>query len=119
MAKNNSVDNLGATVHDLQNVPNSQCRSCLLGKATRSPFPSAVKPTQPLERLHSDLCGPLVEGIDGQRFWIVVRDATSGYTFVAALKTKDQASRCIQQVIAMFERQTGLLVKAVRTDNGG
>eukprot|EP00955_Chlamydomonas_euryale_P030021 316639-Chlamydomonas_euryale.AAC.1 len=63
MAKNQSVANLGASLEDLHESPSQQCRSCLLGKFTRDPFPASAKATAPLQRLHSDLCGPLPEGM--------------------------------------------------------
>lgn len=37
------------------------CDSCLLGKQTRQPFPQSTlhRATQPLERVHGYLCGPI------------------------------------------------------------
>uniref|UniRef100_A0A2N9HQ47 Integrase catalytic domain-containing protein n=1 Tax=Fagus sylvatica TaxID=28930 RepID=A0A2N9HQ47_FAGSY len=35
------------------------CEPCLAGKACRKPFGKAVRATQPLELIHSDICGPM------------------------------------------------------------
>ncbi|KAK2985539.1 hypothetical protein RJ640_000770, partial [Escallonia rubra] len=35
------------------------CEACLAGKTCRKPFGKAVRATQPLELVHSDICGPM------------------------------------------------------------
>uniref|UniRef100_A0A6U2FMK2 Uncharacterized protein n=1 Tax=Chlamydomonas euryale TaxID=1486919 RepID=A0A6U2FMK2_9CHLO len=119
MAVTGCVDNLGATPDDLRTSPCPDCRSCLLGKATRSPHPPADKSDKPLERLHSDLCGPFPPGIDGEHYWCLVRDAHTGYLAIGILSKKSAAAKCIQAIINALQRKTGISVECVRTDNGG
>ena len=43
------------------NVPNKLCTSCIAGKHHRTPFPkfSTYRAIEPLELIHTDICGPI------------------------------------------------------------
>jgi len=43
----------------LTKVKLPKCESCLAGKATAKPFGKASRASNPLELVHSDICGPM------------------------------------------------------------
>ena len=56
---------------------NRECEACAQGKMHRIPFPkqSVKKTSQPLELLHSDLCGPMnVDTIGGSKYVLTFTD---------------------------------------------
>ncbi|KAJ3741660.1 hypothetical protein EV360DRAFT_11204, partial [Lentinula raphanica] len=56
MMKKNLVDGLDVTTTDVS----GKCIDCLMGKATRRPFDAQVeRETKILERVHTDLTGPM------------------------------------------------------------
>ena len=53
------------------------CECCIFGKHHRDPFPSgeARRANQPLELVHSDLCGPMrVPSLGGNRYFLTFID---------------------------------------------
>jgi len=96
-----------------------KCLCCIMGKFKRSPFPPAAAPTEPLEQLHSDLSGPHPAGLNGHRYFCVVRDRYTGYTFASSMAEKSETGTFIKHTINHLERVTKYKVKALRTDNGG
>lgn len=73
------------------------------------------------EMVHADLTGITTAGIDGSRYALVL---IADYTRVRAvfpIRTKQAADVLpfIQRFIARVETQCGVVVKTVRTDNGG
>ena len=92
------------------------CESCVEGKHHCSPFPtSRVKCSkQPLKLIHSD------ENWRSFTQWSrILSDLYTHYTWVYALKHKNQVFECFQQWKALVEKCTGQKVKALRSDNGG
>ena len=109
-----------------ENTPyETNCESCALGKMHRQPFPKrgSYCATQPLEIIHTDLCGPIqVESLGGSRYILMFTDDYSRYTVVYCLKSKDQTLPKFIENVSLMEKQTGLgerQVKVVRSDNGG
>lgn len=98
------------------------CDHCLEGKQSRLPFralPSEGIRRAPLELLHIDLCGPFsAPSFGGSRYLMVVVDDCSRRVSVHFLKYKNEAVDAVINFIRKAEKQTGLQVKRVRTDNG-
>ena len=98
------------------------CGGCLQGKMTVTSFPkeSKTKTNQPLQLVHSDVMGPMkTKTPGGSRFVLSFVDDFSGFVTVYFLKAKSEvASRFIEYKREM-EQQCGLLIKIIRTDNGG
>ena len=104
-----------------------QCAGCLAGKAHRRPFPvqSSHRATQPLQLVHSDVCGPIQTDSDGKksakRYIITFIDDYSRFTWIAI--TSDKTGKtALEQFVrykAWGERYTGFSVKTLRTDGGG
>ena len=54
--------------------------SCLAGKACRKPFGKVMRATQPLELIHSDICGPMnVKARHGASYFLTFIDDYTRY----------------------------------------
>nr|GFC66381.1 retrovirus-related Pol polyprotein from transposon TNT 1-94 [Tanacetum cinerariifolium] len=97
------------------------CTLCEQGKSKRASHPPKPVPNsrQRLHLLHMDLCGPMIiTSINGKRYFLVIVDDYSRYTWVHFLRLKDEAPKVI---ITFLKRITVLLqspVIIIRTDNG-
>lgn len=97
------------------------CDHCLFGKQHRVSFKkSSTRRTKKLELVHSDLCGPMeMESVGGNKYFLTFIDDASRKTWVYLLRTKDEVFSYFQKFHAMVERETGMTLKCLRTDNGG
>jgi hypothetical protein len=101
----------------------TDCEPCLLGKASRQPFPLGNRePRELCELIHSDLQGPFrIPGIDGSRYSVEFTEHRS--RMVVADPIPDKNSHTILEKFHEFkswiEKLTGKYVKVLRTDRGG
>ena len=59
------------------------CEPCLAGKACKKPFGKAVKATQLLKLIHSDICGPMnVKARHGTSYFLTFIDDYTQYGYV-------------------------------------
>lgn len=86
---------------------------CLFGKQHRVSFSSSVKrKSELLERVHSDICGPIeVETLGGNMCFVNFIDDASWKMWVHLLKTKDKVFDHFQKLHAMVQRETGKPLK--------
>ncbi|KAK3880875.1 hypothetical protein Pcinc_014673 [Petrolisthes cinctipes] len=98
------------------------CEACVKGKSKKSPFPcNKVKPDrEPLELIHSDVCGKINEKSlsNGEYFVTFIDDATR-YVWVYILKGKHEVFAKFKEWKKCVENQMGRKIKILRTDNGG
>ena len=106
--------------------PNEQtdrkCEGCAYGKQSRQPFSKncSQKNTQPLELIHSDVCGPMnVTSVGGSRYFVTFIDDCTHYTTVYMLKKKSEVLDKFKEFVESSERLIGKQVKKLRSDNGG
>jgi transposase InsO family protein len=103
--------------------PDPDCQSCILGKLHRTPVPHAAdhRATEPLYRVHIDVCGPFsVQSHLGQSYFLQIVDDYSRYIWARAMRTKDQAFNFFKEYVAMCEAMHGgRRVSIMRSDNGG
>ena len=120
MLREQMVVGVDTPVADFVAAQTSLCEPCVLGKQQRHSYPSsASKTTQPLELLHMDVCGPMpVMSLGGSKYNVVFLDDYTSLSVTRTVATKSQVKEVVQEVIAMLETQSGLRVKAVRSDNG-
>ncbi|GKA35763.1 putative ribonuclease H-like domain-containing protein [Tanacetum coccineum] len=100
---------------------NQTCVSCLKGKQHRASCKSKVlNPiTKPLFMLHMDLFGPtFVSSLMYKKYFLVVTDDYSRFTWVFFLTTKDETSEILQNFIKEIENLVDKKVKIIRSDNG-
>ncbi|GJW42354.1 retrovirus-related pol polyprotein from transposon TNT 1-94 [Tanacetum coccineum] len=77
----------------LKYVKDQLCSSCQMSKAKRSSFKSKAVPSSKgrLNLLHMDLCGPMrVASINGKKYFLVIFDNYSRYTWTLFLRSKDE-----------------------------
>ena len=97
------------------------CESCIGGKIHRNPFEqSRRRTTEPLELVHSDVCGKIDEKSRGRaEYFLTFVDHHSRYVWVYPLRTKDEVFMRFVQWKALVEKSSGKKLKTLRTDNGG
>lgn len=97
------------------------CETCVGGKHHRSPFETSSSQTkEPLELVHSDVCGKMREkSIGGAQYFLTFIDDKTRYTWVYLLKTKDQVFDRFLEWKALIEKSSGRKLKTLRSDNGG
>ena len=104
-------------------VPDGEvCEGCVLGKQTRNPFPkkSSSKSNEVLERIHTDVCGPIsVSSIGGSLYFITFIDDYSNHLWVYTMKKKSEALDKFIEFSAVNENLMGKNIKRIRSDNGG
>ena len=97
------------------------CEACPQGKQHRSKFVSSSRrASEPLELVHSDLCGKMNEkSRSGAEYFLSFIDDKTRYVWVYFLSFKDQVFEKFLEWKASVERSTGRKLKTIRTDNGG
>lgn len=99
-----------------------QCDACMKDKATRASFPASKSghAKSVLDLVHSDLWGPApVKSISGTCYVLTFTDDKSRWLWVHFLKTKGEAYKAFVKWLAYVEKETGLALCVLRTDNGG
>jgi hypothetical protein len=98
------------------------CSICIQGKQSRTVIPKIAthRATSPLELVHTDLCGPLpVKSLGGSSYFITFTDDYSRKTWIAFLRTKDQAFQKFVDFHTLIEKQTPFRIRTLRSDRGG
>ena len=104
--------------------PHETCPGCAAGKAKRRLFKSAgsrhTRSTHPIERIHSDLAGPMeVNSINGNRYICVFTCDCTSFVWVYLLKSKDKTLDAFKRFVPMVEKLTGYKIKFFHSDRGG
>ncbi|BBG95348.1 multidrug resistance-associated protein 9 [Prunus dulcis] len=95
---------------------------CQMGKQHRDWFPKeqAWRAKNPLELIHTDLCGPMQnESIAGNKYFMLLIDDHTRMSWVYLLRHKSEALNCFRKFKAMVELQCDFKVKCLRSDRGG
>ncbi|WBP92221.1 reverse transcriptase domain-containing protein [Kitasatospora cathayae] len=97
------------------------CESCIEGKMTKRPFSAkGNRATEPLELIHSDLCGPMnVKARGGFEYYVSFIDDYSRYGYVYLLQFKSETLEKFKEFRAEVEKQLGKSIKTLRSDRGG
>ncbi|GKV15798.1 hypothetical protein SLEP1_g26549 [Rubroshorea leprosula] len=97
------------------------CDVCLFGKQHRVSFQkNLTRKENKLDLVYSDVCGPLeVESFGGNKYFVTFIDDATRKAWPYLLQNKSQVFKYFQHYHAMVERETGLKLKCLRTDNGG
>ena len=111
--KQNSVRGLPTVSFETIKV----CEGCLYGKMSHKSFSaSSTNTTEPLQLVHSDLCGPFsIPSMSGATYFITFIDNTTRFTVVSFLKHKAQAFSAFK---SLAKNQTNHKIKVIRSDNG-
>ena len=97
------------------------CESCLEGKMTKRPFSGkGLRANQPLELIHSDVCGPMnVKARCGCEYFVTFIDDYSRYGYVYLMQHKSDTFEKFKEYRAEVENQLGKTIKTLRSDRGG
>ena len=126
LKKDDSINGLGGLDTSVQRE--APCEGCAFGKQHRNSFPkhSESRTKQPLELIHSDVCGPMsVDSVGGSRYFVTFIDDYSRYTVLYTMKSKGETLAKFKEYVALMENATGnkiqelRTVKRIRSDNGG
>ena len=103
------------------NSNGSFCEGCVYGKIHRMPFPKfSWRATTPLELVHADICGPTrTPSLKNRRYFLLFVDDYSRMMWVYFLEHKSEAFSMFLQFMAHVERESGQVIKGLRTDRGG
>nr|GEY19833.1 hypothetical protein [Tanacetum cinerariifolium] len=101
---------------------NHTCVACLKGKQHKASCKTKLvnSVSKPLHTLHMDLFGPTsVSSLNHKWYCLVVTDDFSRFTWTFFLRTKDETSSILRNLITEIENLKDLKVKIIRCDNGG
>lgn len=99
----------------------SICETCIKGKMSRQPFPkkSFSKTEEPLDLVHTDVCGPMQTKTPGnKRYVLTLIDDYSKYTVVYLLEHKSDVSEKIQDYVRSMKTKFKKVPKVIRSDQG-
>ncbi|KAK0594600.1 hypothetical protein LWI29_001701 [Acer saccharum] len=91
------------------------------GKMTKRPFTGkGLRAKEPLELIHSDVCGPMnVKARGGYRYYVTFIDDYSRYGYVYLMQRKSKTFEKFKEFRAEVENQLGKTIKSLRSDRGG
>ena len=97
------------------------CESCLEGKMTKRPFSGkGERAKEPLQLVHSDVCGPLnVQARGGYEYFVSFIDDYSRYGYIYLMQRKSETFEKFKEFRAEAEKQLGRSLKTFRSDRGG
>lgn len=100
--------------------PSEHCEACIEGKHERDSFPTSTsKTTHCLELVHADVIGKMpVASLGGSQYVLTILDDFSRFSAVVCVRRKSDVGTAFANTLALWSRQTGKLVKTVRTDGG-
>ena len=95
------------------------CRACVEGKHKKTPFQvgEPKRAAEPLDLVHSDVCGKLNVCTMGGAVTFI--DDCTRYIWVYLLKRKSDVFKCLKTWKSLVENSSGKRLKMLRTDNGG
>ena len=99
-----------------------QCEACIEGKACEKTHHRLYRrrAEKIMDLWHMDLIGPVRPATKGGKNYILtVIDDYSRFVFVALLCEKSEAKEELKILIKQKENETGMKLKAIRSDNGG
>ncbi|TLX69477.1 DDE-type integrase/transposase/recombinase, partial [Labilibacter sediminis] len=98
------------------------CAACEQGKLSKSTYKSIKEHSvsEPLQLLHTDLCGPSsVPSLSGKKYILVLVDDYTKFTWVFFLRAKSETTAELINFIKYIEVRVGKPVRRIRSDNGG
>ena len=97
------------------------CKNCQIGKMGKTSFKSKNYQSKDiLEIVHIDLCGSIgVESYTGEKFFILFVDEYSRMMTIMYLREKLKAFEKFKWYLARVEKETGKILKYLRSNRGG
>jgi len=98
----------------------TRCEPCKKDKAMKPLSPKAkvgpIRAKQPLERIHCDLVGPIKSPTPGNQYQylLVITDDYTRYMSAKPLKTKDETTKVLVEIVNILERAAEHPVKMIK-----
>jgi hypothetical protein len=95
------------TWHNLNKFPKTSdfiCTACATEKliSRTSPLKIHIEPLKFLKRIHGDICGPIQQTSGSFRYFMVLIDASTRWSYVCLLSTRNHAfTKIMAQVIRL------------------
>ncbi|KAL0345816.1 UNVERIFIED_CONTAM: hypothetical protein Sradi_4412900 [Sesamum radiatum] len=107
--------------HNLLSVGQLIQKELGYGKMHKLLFPkTSWRASAPLELVHSDICGPMQTPTPrNKRYFILFTDDYTRHMWIYFLNQKSEAFSTFLKFKAQAERESGFLIKTLRTDRGG
>jgi histone deacetylase 1/2 len=94
------------------------CQACQLGRHVRLPFSSSSSHASHLfDLIHCDVWTSLVLNISGYKYYLVIIDDFSHYSWTFPLRAKSDTFPTLLHFFAWLSTQFGLTVKTIQCDN--
>lgn len=109
----------------LELIPNidlksEKCKTCMLTKITRNPFPNIERCSKVLDLIHSDVCDlHSTPSIGGKKYFVTFIDDFSRYCYVYLLHSKDETLDKFKVYKSEAELHCETFIKCLRSDRGG
>lgn len=102
-------------------VSDFSCEVCLKNKSTRNISRSTpIKATRPLEKIHSDIAGPITPiSLGGNKYVITFTDDYSRYSWVNFMNEKSECLNMFQIFKKAVETEFSRKIAFLHCDNGG
>jgi hypothetical protein len=98
----------------------SLCESCQLGRHTRLPFPSSTShTTAPFQLIHCDSWTSPIVSFSGYKYYLVVLDDFTHYSWTFPLRNKSDTCTTIQHFFEFVSTQYHVTIQCLQCDNGG
>ena len=95
------------------------CHACQLGRHVRLPFSvSNSRAIHPFDLIHCDLWTSLVVSVSGYKYYLVILDDCTHYTWTFSLRLKSETFGVISNFFSYVRTQFDSTIKAVQCDNG-
>ena len=115
MSKTDAVLDLKLGSIDLRDEP--FCSSCVFAKSHRAPFPKkspALRSRYPLQKIHTDICGPLPsKTLGGCQYFITFTDDYSRFTYVYCISKRSELYDCYErfrkEVTTLFRDEVNMM----------
>jgi len=95
------------------------CEGCAYGRSKRKPHPPTGTRTRcRLERIHVDICGPLLSSIGGNCYFLLIVDEHTRYMWTEFMPKKSDAFARLQRWKLQAKQETNLKLQHLKLDGG-
>ncbi|XP_033144322.1 uncharacterized protein LOC103859022 isoform X1 [Brassica rapa] len=99
---------------------NTLCPDCSINKSHKLPFhQNTIISSRPLQYIYTDLWSSPIVSVDNYKYYLVLVDHFSRYTWLYPLKLKSQVKETFRVFKALVENQFSTKIGTLYSDNGG
>ena len=108
------------------NIPKSAevtfCEKCVEEKMARKPFipHGRIRSKRPLQRVHSDVCGPMpTNSLGGKKYFVTFVDDYTRFCSVYFMRNKSEVFNMFKEFELRVSNECESSIATLRSDNGG